>query len=49
MNKHEILTLPPTKLNDGEHSIRIIAANKNGNHAFPFHQKITVNKKTEDR
>lgn len=25
---------------DGEHTIRIIAANKNGNHAFPFHQKI---------
>lgn len=40
-----ILTLPPTKLNDGEHFIRIIAANKNGNHAFPFHQKIV--KKTK--
>lgn len=25
---------------DGEHAIRIIAANKNGNHAFPYHQKI---------
>lgn len=26
----------------GEHVIRILAANKNGNHAFPFHHKIIV-------
>lgn len=35
-----ILTFPLTDLSVGEHSIRIIAANKNGNHALPFHQKI---------
>jgi N-acetylmuramoyl-L-alanine amidase len=26
----------------GEYSLRIIAANKNGNHSFPFHKKILV-------
>lgn len=35
-----ILTIPLPKLIDGEHTVRIIAANKNGNHALPFHQKI---------
>ncbi len=26
----------------GEHSVRIIAANKNGNHSFPFRKKIVI-------
>lgn len=29
---------------EGEHSIRIIAKNKNGNHSFPFHHKIQITK-----
>lgn len=37
-----LLTLHLSDLSAGEHEIRIIAANINGNHAFPFHQKIFV-------
>lgn len=40
-NKSGILTISLAKLDDGEHAIKIIAANRNGNHAFPFHHKIT--------
>ncbi len=29
----------------GTHTLRVIAANKNGNHAFPFHQVVEVLKK----
>ena len=32
----------------GEHVVRIVAANNNGNHAFPFHQKIIVNGMSEN-
>ncbi len=32
----------PTK-EKGEHSLRIICANKNGNHSFPFYMKIIFN------
>jgi len=31
----------------GNHIIRIIAANKNGNHSLPFHQQIIVNNGTK--
>ena len=37
------LSLSLSGVSPGEHAIRIIAENKNGNHAFPFHQKIIVN------
>lgn len=36
------LRLSLVNLMEGEHEVRIIAANKNGNHSFPFHQKIVV-------
>ncbi len=42
------LTLSAANVSNGEHVIRILTANKNGNHAFPFHQRITVSGKTED-
>ncbi len=29
-------------VNSGIHFLRIIAANKNGNHAFPFYKQIVV-------
>ena len=32
----------------GEHVVRIVAANNNGNHAFPFHQKIIINGMSEN-
>ena len=35
-------------VSNGEHVVRILAANKNGNHAFPFHHKILVNGMTEN-
>lgn len=35
-----ILTVPFGEYKDGEHLVRIIAANKNGNHTLPFQQKI---------
>lgn len=35
-------------VNSGEHIVRIITANTNGNHAFPFHQKIIVTGLTEN-
>lgn len=31
-------------LDDGEHLIRVICANKNGNHSLPYHKKIVINK-----
>lgn len=34
------LKLNLNNMTDGEHTIRIIAANKNGNHAFPYHKKL---------
>jgi N-acetylmuramoyl-L-alanine amidase len=39
------LTLPLQNASSGEHVIRVLAANKNGNHTFPFHQLVTVNEK----
>jgi len=44
----EELSLSLQNVSTGEHVVRIIAANKNGNHAFPFHKKIMVSGKTED-
>lgn len=35
-------------VSNGEHVVRILAANKNGNHTFPFHHKILVNGMTEN-
>lgn len=46
--KSSEINLPLQNMINGEHDIRIIAANKNGNHAFPFHQKIIVNTITEN-
>lgn len=42
------LTLTLQNAAIGEHVIRIVAANKNGNFAFPFHQKIIVNGMNEN-
>ncbi len=36
------LTVFASNMAIGEHVVRIIAANKKGNHAFPFYQKIMV-------
>ncbi len=33
-----------TNQSEGEHLIRIIAKNKNGNHSYPFHHKIQITK-----
>lgn len=37
-----ILNFSPPDSSEGEHNIRIIVANKNGNHSFPFKKKITI-------
>jgi N-acetylmuramoyl-L-alanine amidase len=37
-----ILSIKLEPLKPGEHALRIIAANKNGNHSFPYHKKIVV-------
>lgn len=37
-----ILTVNIPDSADGQHFIRIVVANKNGNHSFPFHKEITV-------
>ena len=42
------LNLSLQNVSSGEHVIRIVAANKNGNHAFPFHLKIMVKELTEN-
>jgi len=42
------LTLSLQNVNNGEHAVRILAANKNGNHAFPFHHKIFVKAITQN-
>jgi len=42
------LSLPLQNVSYGEHVVRILAANKNGNHAFPFHHKIFVHGMTEN-
>jgi N-acetylmuramoyl-L-alanine amidase len=36
------LTMTLQEVDIGEHVVRIVAANENGNHTFPFHQKIIV-------
>lgn len=33
-------SLPDTT--EGEHNLRIIVANRNGNHSFPYHKRITI-------
>ena len=42
------LSLSLQNVNYGEHVVRILAANKNGNHAFPFHHKIFVKAITQN-
>ena len=42
------LSLSMQDLITGEHVVRIVAANNNGNHAFPFHQKIIISGITEN-
>jgi len=42
------LSLPLQNVSYGEHVVRILATNKNGNHAFPFHHKIFVHGMTEN-
>lgn len=36
------LTISISNLGKGEHTLKIICANKNGNHSFPFHKKIVI-------
>lgn len=43
-----ILSLLNIDLNNGEHSIRIIAANKNGNYAYPFHHTVIISETTKN-
>ncbi len=43
--QNNILSVDVPDVQEGSHEIRIIAANKNGNHALPFHQEILVLKK----
>lgn len=38
-----LLTIIGGTLTVGEHELKIIAANKNGNHSFPFTKKIIIN------
>jgi N-acetylmuramoyl-L-alanine amidase len=42
------LSLALQEVTDGEHAVRILAANKNGNHAFPFYKKILVSRTAEN-
>ncbi len=37
-----LLSIGINNVNPGEHSLRIIIANKNGNHSFPFHKEIFI-------
>lgn len=37
-----VLTLNLEEISEGEHTLRIICANKNGNHALPYHKSIVV-------
>jgi N-acetylmuramoyl-L-alanine amidase len=39
---NRLLTVSLDQIASGEHVIRIIAANKNNNYAFPYHQKILI-------
>lgn len=39
------LNIKAYNVKEGNHNLRIIAANKNGNHTFPFHREISVTKK----
>ncbi|NWF90710.1 MAG: N-acetylmuramoyl-L-alanine amidase [Ignavibacteriaceae bacterium] len=43
-----ILSINLADLEEGEHIVRIIAANGNGNHSFPFNQKIIVKENTKN-
>ncbi len=47
-DESNVLTLSLDNIIAGEHFIKIVAANKNGNHAFPFHQKIIAHQKIEN-
>jgi len=38
-----LLTIIGDTLTNGEHELKIIIANKNGNHSFPFTKKIIIN------
>ena len=38
----KLLTVKVSGVEPGKHQIRVIAANKNKNHAFPFHKEIIV-------
>lgn len=42
------LSFPLQNVSNGEHVVRILAANKNGNHAFPLHHTIFVHGMTEN-
>lgn len=37
-----ILKIDLRQIRTGEHSVRIIAANKKGNHSFPYHQRFFI-------
>jgi N-acetylmuramoyl-L-alanine amidase len=47
-NLSGLLSLPLQNVGNGEHVVRILAANKNGNHTFPFHRRIFVQGMTEN-
>ncbi|HKI78514.1 MAG TPA: N-acetylmuramoyl-L-alanine amidase [Ignavibacteriaceae bacterium] len=44
---NNLLSYQVNKLACGFHSLRIIVANKNGNHSFPFHKKLFIIKNNQ--